>query len=80
MTAHLQGTMSAFMSGVMVGAFLLGKLADVVGRRTVLTLTMAGILVSNTVAGITYDFTIYVMARACVGFFCAGIQPTRPQL
>ena len=43
-----KATMSSFMGGVMVGALLLGKLADRIGRRKNMALTTLGTLLFNT--------------------------------
>jgi len=67
-----KGTMSAFMSGVMLGAFVLGKLADSIGRKNSLTITVVGIIFFNTISAFTTSFQVYVIAKFCVGFFCAG--------
>jgi len=67
-----KGTMSAFMAGVMVGAFLLGKLADRIGRKHTITLTVVGITIFNTLSGLTGSFHVYVGAKFMTGFFCAG--------
>jgi MFS family permease len=67
-----KGTMSAFMAGVMLGAFVLGKLADSIGRKNSLTITVVGIIFFNTFSAITSSFQLYVVAKFCVGFFCAG--------
>jgi len=67
-----KGTMSAFMAGVMLGAFVLGKLADSIGRKNSMTLTVVGIVFFNTLSALTTSFQLYVVAKFCVGFFCAG--------
>jgi len=67
-----KGTMSAFMAGVMLGAFVLGKLADSIGRKNSMTITVVGIIFFNTFSAITSSFQMYVVAKFCVGFFCAG--------
>jgi len=67
-----KGTMSAFMAGVMLGAFVLGKLADSIGRKNSMTLTIIGIVFFNTLSAVTTSFQLYVVTKFCVGFFCAG--------
>lgn len=67
-----KGTMSAFMAGVMIGAFILGKLADRIGRKHTITFTVIGIFIFNTLSGLTDSFNIYVGAKFATGFFCAG--------
>jgi len=67
-----KATMSGFMFGVMVGALILGKLADRIGRKSSMTLTILGILAFNTVSAFATSYNLYVAAKFCVGFFCAG--------
>jgi len=67
-----KGTMSAFMAGVMLGAFVLGKLADSIGRKSSMTITVVGIVFFNTLSALTSSFPMYVVTKFCVGFFCAG--------
>ena len=72
MNYQSKATMSAFMAGVMIGAFVLGRLADRVGRRATITTTVLGIGLFNTLSGLTASFTTYVAAKFLVGFFLAG--------
>ena len=51
---------------------MLGKLADSIGRKNSLTITIVGIIFFNTVSAFTTSFQVYVIAKFCVGFFCAG--------
>jgi len=67
-----KATMSVFMAGVMTGAFFLGKLADSIGRKKSLTLTVVGIIVFNTISSYARGYTLYICAKFGVGFFCAG--------
>jgi len=67
-----KATMSVFMAGVMTGAFFLGKLADRIGRKKSLTLTIVGIIVFNTISSYAKGYVLYVCAKFGVGFFCAG--------
>ena len=55
-----------------LGAFVLGKLADSIGRKNSMTITVVGIVFFNTFSAITTSFQMYVVAKFCVGFFCAG--------
>ena len=65
-------TMSSFMFGVMIGAFVLGKFADSYGRKTCMTVTTVGIIVFNTVSGLVTNFKLYLLTKLVVGFFQAG--------
>ena len=51
---------------------MLGKLADSIGRKNSMTITVAGIVFFNFFSAITTSFKLYVAAKFCVGFFCAG--------
>ena len=64
-------TMSAFMTGVMIGAFVMGKFADNYGRRTCLMVTTLGIIVFNTVSAVAPNYKLYLLTKLVVGFFQA---------
>jgi len=68
-----KATMSTLMIGFLVGAFLLGSLADRIGRKNNLTLTILGIIFFNTVSATTTEYEVYVMSRFFVGFFISGL-------
>ena len=67
-----KATMSAFMAGVMVGAFVLGKFADQYGRKVCLSSTTLGVLVFNTLSGLVPSYKLYLLTKFSVGFFQAG--------
>jgi MFS family permease len=46
-----KATMSGFMAGVMLGALILGRMADRIGRRSNMLLTTSGMLLFNTGIG-----------------------------
>ena len=50
--SSIKMTMSAFMTGVMIGAFVLGKFADDYGRKNCMILTTTGTVVFNLFSGI----------------------------
>ena len=64
--------MSAFMAGVMLGSFVLGKLADSDGRKNIITISTVGLIFFNSFSAISSFYLMYVLAKFCVGFFCAG--------
>ena len=43
-----KATMSGFMAGVMLGALILGRMADRIGRRSNMLLTTCGMLLFKT--------------------------------
>jgi len=67
-----KATMSALMFGFLLGAFFLGNLADRIGRKSNLILTLVGVIVSNGVSAVTSEYLVYTTARFLVGFFVAG--------
>ena len=67
-----KATMSAFMAGVMMGAFVLGKFADLYGRKVCLSSTTLGVLVFNTLSALVPSYSLYLLAKFSVGFFQAG--------
>jgi len=67
-----KATMSALMTGFLVGALLLGNLADRIGRKANLVLTLIGMLFFNLLSGCTSAYSVYLFSRFCVGFFVSG--------
>jgi len=67
-----KATMSILMLGFLCGAFILGPLADRIGRKLNLVLTLLGMIFFNLVSAITTEYAVYAMARFLVGFFVAG--------
>lgn len=67
-----KATMSALMFGFLVGALMLGNLADRIGRKSNLVLTLLGMLFFNLVSASTSQYSVYLMSRFCVGFFVSG--------
>jgi len=56
----------------LMGALLLGNLADKIGRKSNLVFTLLGMLFFNLVSASTSQYNVYLMARFCVGFFVSG--------
>jgi len=67
-----KATMSALMFGFLVGALMLGNLADRIGRKSNLILTLIGMLIFNLISSMTSLFSVYIVSRFLVGFFIAG--------
>lgn len=67
-----KATMSALMFGFLLGAVLLGNLADTIGRKTNLVYTLLGVLLFNLVSGLTTNYAVYITARFLVGFCISG--------
>jgi EmrB/QacA subfamily drug resistance transporter len=59
------------------GSLLLfgGRLADLVGRRTMFITGLAGFAAASAVGGASIDFPMLVTARACQGLFGAMLAP-----
>lgn len=63
----------AFLIGWAVGAFVLGALADRIGRRTALFLCVLLSTVGMTVTGLISDFTLLVAVRFATGFGAGSV-------
>lgn len=64
--------MSVFMTGVMFGAFVMGTLADRIGRKRTLFICLTNMLILNTLSGLVPNYILHVVLRFLVGFFTAG--------
>ena len=67
-----KATMSALMLGFLLGALLLGNLADRIGRKSNLMITLVGLLCFNLVSASTSWYSVYLMSRFMIGFFVSG--------
>ena len=67
-----KSTMSALMLGFLLGALLLGSLADKIGRKSNILFTLIGMIFFSLVSSISKHFFVYIMSRFLVGFFVAG--------
>ena len=57
-----------YMVGLFVGALVLGRLSDVLGRRITITLSILGAAIAQVAGGLSQSFGTYATAR-----FLAGI-------
>ena len=67
-----KATMSALMLGFLLGALLLGNLADRIGRKNNLLMTLVGLLFCNLISAFTSFYSVYLMSRFMIGFFVSG--------
>ena len=58
--------------GFLLGSLGLGWLADRIGRKRNLLLTLVGLLLANLVSAATPHFSVYLASRLLVGVFLAG--------
>ena len=65
--------MSMFMAGVMVGAIVLGSMADKLGRRKTLSLTFTSLLIANLAGAYATNYNAYAFLRFLCGFFQSGV-------
>ena len=64
--------MSVFMFGVLVGALIMGLLADALGRRKTLFYCTVSIMIVNSLSGLSSSFPVYLFLRFVDGFFVSG--------
>ena len=65
--ASLGFTVGSLLIGCFVGAFLAGRLADVLGRRSVMMMAAALFLAGAIVQGLSHEHLLFVVARLCGG-------------
>ncbi|XP_017514658.1 solute carrier family 22 member 12 isoform X1 [Manis javanica] len=65
---------SIYLSGVLVGAAVCGRISDRFGRRLVLTWSYLQAAVSGTAAAFAPTFPVYCLFRFLVAFVAAGIM------
>jgi MFS family permease len=61
--------------GAIVGAVIMGQVADKIGRRTALSISMIGFGTGILAALIVADFTQLIIQRAYLGFFMGSMFP-----
>ncbi len=76
--AGLGFTVSCLLLGCAVGAFLAGRLADLIGRRNVMLLSAVAFLVGALIQGVTADHTIFVIARFMGGMAVGAASVLSP--
>ncbi len=65
--------MASYSAAQLVGASLLGRLSDRIGRRPVLLLSLAGSTVSFALSGVAQTLALLVISRALAGAFGGSI-------
>ncbi len=76
--AALGFTVGSLLIGCAVGAFFAGRLADVVGRRTVMIFAAVLFVAGALVQGVTDVHTIFVIARFCGGMAVGAASVLSP--
>ncbi len=77
-TAGLGFTVGSLLIGCAVGAFFAGRLADIIGRRSVMILAALLFVVGALVQGITEAHTIFVIARFAGGMAVGAASVLSP--
>lgn len=76
--AGLGFTVGSLLIGCFIGAFLAGKLADVLGRRNVMILSAVLFLVGALVQGFAHEQWLFVMARMMGGMAVGAASVLSP--
>jgi MFS transporter, SP family, sugar:H+ symporter len=71
-------TVGSLLIGCAVGAFFAGRLADVIGRRTVMILAAVLFVAGALVQGITHVHTLFVIARFAGGMAVGAASVLSP--
>lgn len=77
-TAGLGFTVGSLLIGCAVGAFFAGRLADIIGRRTVMILAALLFVVGALVQGITEAHAVFVIARFAGGMAVGAASVLSP--
>ena len=76
--AGLGFTVGSLLIGCFVGAFLAGRLADLLGRRNVMMMAAALFLVGALVQGFAHAQALFVIARFCGGMAVGAASVLSP--
>ena len=77
-TSQTSWVTGAAILGAFIGAFVFGRIADIVGRKTVYT-TVAGIMIIGALASaVAPNFLFLVIARLVLGLGIGGTTRSRP--
>ncbi|MGD9904186.1 MAG: sugar porter family MFS transporter [Vicinamibacterales bacterium] len=76
--AGLGFTVGSLLIGCFIGAFLAGRLADLVGRRTVMMLAAVAFLAGALVQGVAAAHWLFVLARLCGGMAVGAASVLSP--
>lgn len=76
--AGLGFTVGSLLIGCFIGAFLAGRLADLLGRRTVMMLSAVAFLAGALVQGVAPSQGIFVLARLCGGMAVGAASVLSP--
>ena len=76
--AGLGFTVGSLLIGCFIGAFLAGRLADLLGRRTVMMLSAVAFLAGALVQGVAPAHWLFVLARLCGGMAVGAASVLSP--
>ena len=71
-------TVGSLLIGCFIGAFLAGRLADVMGRRNVMILSAIAFLIGALVQGLSNDWNIFIIARVLGGMAVGAASVLSP--
>jgi len=77
-SAGLGFTVGSLLIGCAVGAFFAGRLADIIGRRSVMILAAILFVAGALVQGVTDVHTLFVIARFCGGMAVGAASVLSP--
>jgi SP family sugar:H+ symporter-like MFS transporter len=76
--AGLGFTVGSLLIGCFIGAFLAGRLADILGRRNVMMLAALLFLVGALVQGLAHEHIVFLIARLCGGMAVGAASVLSP--
>lgn len=71
---RIAAVQTVFMAGYLLGTLAFSTLADVLGRRITLALSIAGYAVAAALTGLAPTLTIFIVARFITGILAGGEQ------